>query len=131
LRDPGNAGQSFAQKILEGGERGDEDAQLVVRLAGHEVAVHDLGKLGDRAFESREVGIVLLIEADAHEGVDRQAHGFGLHQRDIAGYDPALLQRAYPAQAWAGAEANILAELLVGEAAVVLEPAQDIAVNRI
>ena len=119
------------RKSSKAASEGDEDAQLIVCLAGHQIAVHHFGKFGDRAFEGREVGIILLIEPDAHESVDGQADGFRLHQRDIAGDDPALFQRAHAAQARAGAEADIFAQLLVGEAAIVLEAAEDLAVYRV
>jgi len=51
----------------------DDDAQQVVKLAGHEVALHDLGDVLHRILKGGKLAFFLTMQPDVHEDVARQA----------------------------------------------------------
>jgi hypothetical protein len=120
-----------AQEILELAERPHQHAQLVIGLAGHQVAFHDFGEIGDGGFELGEVPVILLIEPDAHKGGDRQADGLGIDQRDVTRNDTAGFQLADAAQAGAGRQANLVRQFLIGHSTIGLQRVENSAVDLI
>jgi hypothetical protein len=40
---------------------------VAICVAGHQIAFHHFGKIGDHRFEQGQMAIVLLVEPDANE----------------------------------------------------------------
>ncbi|MNL82277.1 hypothetical protein D3C87_2096200 [compost metagenome] len=60
----------FDDQALQGIDVGHQGADQVVGVAGHQVALHDLGQHGDFAFKDIERGLALLVQRDLDEHVD-------------------------------------------------------------
>ena len=72
-RDARQARQVLAVHALEVRHVRDHEAQQIIVLAGHEVALHDLRHLAHRALEGLQSRLALAVERDVHEHVDRKA----------------------------------------------------------
>src|ERR1035437_1048573 len=108
---------------------GGDDAQQVIAVAGHQVALQHLVPFRDRLGEPLEVFLFLPRELDRDEYAYMQAERFLVDGRDIARDHAALFQKLDPAMARRHRQADLVGELLHGGAAVGLQQAEDFAVD--
>ncbi|KPJ82249.1 MAG: hypothetical protein AMJ58_01745 [Gammaproteobacteria bacterium SG8_30] len=110
------------------GSRQAGDAHEIVRLAGHEVALHDLGDALDRFLESLEVLLVLAMQCDVDEDIGREADLLGVQEGHVAMDQPCFLQCTDAAQRGRLRQVDALRKLDVRQPSVALEFTQDEAV---
>ena len=131
LAMPGISRQAIHEEALIGAEVGDDDAQQIVGVAGHEIALHHLGPGAQRAFENFERAFDLAFQCDVDEHVDTKAECRRVHGGDIAGDDAALFQLAGPPQARRLRQADGFRELDIGLTRMRLQLVKDSQVYRI
>ena len=130
LGDAGDLGEVHDEALV-GFEVGHDDAQQVVAVAGHQIALHDLGPRRRGALEGLQRLLVLGRERHAHEDVDRQADRLGVEQRGIALDHARLLERLDPPPARRGGQADLLGEVGIAQAAVLLQPLENAPIDGI
>src|SRR3546814_7596524 len=102
-------------------EVADGDLQEVIHVAGQRVAGDDFVPLVDEVGEGGDGFGVVVVELDADEGLQAQAHVLGVDLGTVAGDDAVALQALHPAQAGRGRKVDAFGQLGVGQAAAVLE----------
>ena len=70
----------------------------------------------------------VLVHGDVDEGQQGEPQGLGVHQGPVAGDDAGFLQLADPAQAGGGGEADAVGQILIADAAILLEHLEDLVV---
>ena len=75
------------------------DTDQVIGVAGHEIALHDLGVAVHGVLEIHQGRFDLLLETDMDEHADVHADLARVEQRHIAADHPILLQRPHAGQA--------------------------------
>ncbi|KGQ02425.1 4-hydroxyphenylpyruvate dioxygenase [Beauveria bassiana D1-5] len=107
---------------------GDLDAQQVVHVAGHGVALDHLGPeldIAGKVAHGRMAGAAVLVQADVDVGQQAQPDFLGVDQRHVFLDEALLFQPPHPAQAGAGRQGNAVGQLLVAQAAVALQFGQN------
>ena len=97
--DAGQAGEVLAVDAFVVPGIVDDHPQQVVRIAGHQVALHHLGQLADRALEGDEVVALLAVQGDADEHVVGIAGAGLVDQRHVAAQHAVYLEPPDAAQA--------------------------------
>src|ERR1700689_2321101 len=127
--DARHASQVLDQKTLISREIGDDDAQQIIRVAGHEIAFHHLGPFQDHRLETFERLLHLTFERDIDEDADRQPDRGRVEQSQVAAYDARRFQFAHAPQTGRRAEADLVGKLDIGETRILLQQGQDFAIN--
>ena len=126
--DVGNArnpGQAVHQKAMVAGEIRRDDPHQIVRLAGHQVALHDLRLLLHGGLEHLQGLLPLLVERHLDERADLQTRRVGIDESDLAPDDPAPHQLPHSPEARRRREPDGARELDVGHARILLELSED------
>ena len=110
-------------------EVGDGDLEQVVVAAGDEGAFEHLGPGEDRRLEARGKGLRLLLQPHLDVGDESGADRLAVDERDDSADDSGRLERAHAPEARRGREADARRQLLVGDGGVLLQLAQDLAVD--
>ena len=90
-----------------------------------------IGHFARRLRESLELGVRLVVEPDQAEGDDVEAQRRGIQERAIAADDAGLLEPPDTSQARRRRNADALRQLDIGDAAFLLQLAQDLPVDGI
>mmetsp|Transcript_17030 Transcript_17030/g.40614 ORF Transcript_17030/g.40614 Transcript_17030/m.40614 type:complete len:226 (-) Transcript_17030:1482-2159(-) len=112
-----------------------QHAQQIVHLAGHGRTLHHFGPGLHRGTEQvarvaqRVVG--LLLQPHIQVGRQAQPDTLGRYQGHIGRNHAGLLQPAHPAQHGRGRQAGLTGQRVIGDPAVLLQRAQDAAVDGI
>src|SRR3546814_10776656 len=96
--------------------------------AGHQVALQHLGIGADLGLEAVEVVLLLALQLDRDEHRDRQADGILVQEGDVARDHARVLELPHPPEAGRRREPDALGQLHVGQASVVLQRGEDLAV---
>lgn len=86
-------------QYLEVGHIVHDHVYEVVEVAGHQVAAHHLGSVGNRGLEGVKCGLGLADEGYLDEDVGAEADRRGVDQCHVAVYVAAVLEAPYPSQA--------------------------------
>src|SRR6266567_8570955 len=124
-------GQLVFQKRFIGRQVGGDDAQQVIAVSRHQIALQNLVPFRDRFSEPGEVFLLLPRQLDRDEHADMQSERFLVEGRDVARDHAAFFQELDPAMARRDRQADLVGELLHGGAAVGLQQAEDLAVDGI
>src|ERR1700675_1831068 len=121
--------QLVLQECFIGRQVSGDDAQQIVAVAGHQIALQHLVPFRDRFRKTVEILFLLPRQLDRDEDADMQAERLLVDGRDVARDHAALLQQLHPAMARRHRQADLVGQLLHGHAAVGLQQAEDLAVN--
>jgi hypothetical protein len=119
--DAGQPGQVLAVNSLEILGIGDHDAEQIVKLSRHQIAVHHFGQRSNRVFEDPKLVLILTFEGDAHKNYARESRFLGVDPSRIALNGAFFLQRSDSPKASGFREVDPLGELDVRDAALELE----------
>src|SRR5712664_660084 len=122
-------GQLVLQERLVGREIGGDDAQQIVAVSRHQVALQNLLPFRDRLLEAVEILLLLPRELDRDEDADMQPQRLLVDGRDVAGDDAALFEQFDAAVARRHREPDLVGEFLHGDAAVGLQQRENLAVD--
>ena len=121
--------QVVAQEALIVGDVLDHHFEQVVRAAGHGVALQHLWIADHRLLELVQVVAAMGRELDIDEYRDAQAELLRVEQGDLALDQPFLLHAVDAPPARRLRQLNLLGDLGGGEVGVVLQQAEDAAVD--
>jgi hypothetical protein len=123
---PLDAGDLVEQQLLVGVHIPHDHLELVVRLlAGDQQAFQHLRQGGDAGFEVFEALRGVAVHGDIDEGHQGEAQFLGIHHCAVTGDDARLFQGLDPAQAGRGGEADAVGQLLIAQAALLLQDFQN------
>ena len=80
-------------QAFEVGHVGNDDAQQVIELAGHEVTLHDLGDVSNGGLERRELALLLAVQAYMDEDISGKPGLRLIHERDVAVDDSRVFEQ--------------------------------------
>jgi len=127
--DAFDAGDFVQQQLLVGVHVFDDDLELVVGgLAGDEQAFHDFGQGADFGFKVGEAFGGVAVHGNVDQGHEGEAEFFGVEQGAVADDEAVVFEGADAAQTGGGGQADFIGEVLVADAAVLLEDFEDLAV---
>jgi len=109
----------------------DVNAQQVVHVPGHRVAGSHLGPSLHPGPEFLHRHLAALLQLDRHVGQQAQADARRVDQRHVLADDTQLLQPPNAAQAGRGRQRHPLGDLLVGQAAILLQQLDDAQIGAV
>ena len=129
--DVGRGGQLLDDECLECGQVAGNAMQQEVRFPrDHPGRPND--RPGPRQFgEDAQFGFRLVVQADEAEGDDVEAEHRGVDHGAVAANDAGLLEPLYPPEARRCRYADAARKLDIGDAALLLQLAQDLPVDGI
>lgn len=122
--DTGNADQLFVHRVVTR-DVGNDDAQQVVGVAGHAVALDDFGQVADGVVELFEPGGVVLVGADGGEDTDGDIQALRVQQGYAAVDDAGLFQLLNASPAGGAAQADAFGDVRDRARAVGLQNVED------
>src|SRR6185312_3311065 len=128
--DRGRTGQALRQEVLVRGVARYQLEQEVAASADH-VAFAHFGPGGDQLLEGRQDRLLLAVQPDDGEERNLPAELLWIWIGVVPANDPGLLQPSHATQARRRRDAGPARQLHVGDAAVVLQLGQDLAVDRV
>ena len=127
----GQAGELLAVNSFEILGIRDNDPEQVVKLTGHQVAVHYLGQRPNGLFKDPKLVLILAFECDAHKDNARESNLLGIHPGRVALDDALAFQGSDAPQAGGFREVDPLGQLDVGNASLLLKHSNQISIERI
>ena len=107
----------------------DHDLELIISiLAGDQQAFEHLRQRLNRLLEVPEALRRMLIHRNMDQSHQRIAKRLGIDQRTIPREDPGFFQRPYTAQTGRRRKPNAVGQILITDACVLLQRAQDHAI---
>ena len=113
---------------LEVGGISCHHSQHVVRAAGGQIALGDLGNRLHRLFERSQIAIGLPLERDADDESNRDAHLGSAEHGGIALDDTGLFQQSHAPQAGRFRQAHAGRKRRIGLSGVALKLAENLAI---
>lgn len=112
-------------------EVGGDDPEKEVAVAGHEMALHDLGESCD--FSGEVVHGVGVLAGEPHPCISGEAlPDLGwIQQSDVAFDDAGVFECPYPAQTGRWGETDCIRKFVVRHPALLLQPAEDVPVGAV
>ncbi|MGC4085343.1 MAG: hypothetical protein QM736_25280 [Vicinamibacterales bacterium] len=124
-----DACERFLQETFVGGDVGDDDAEQVVGVARHQIALEHFRPLHDRLLERIEPSTHLQIERDLDEHGDVATHRVRIQQGDVSLDDASPLERLHAPEAGRRREPDAVREIHVGDPRVLLDVAKQRVVD--
>jgi len=121
----------FEDEALERLHIRHHDAQQIVRVARHQIALHYFRALGDGLFEALQRFFHLFLQTHLNKHVDAQPERLRIQQRDLLLEQPQLLERAHPVKARRGRQVDRASQLGIGDAGVLLQLAEDADIDAV
>src|SRR5580698_6588981 len=117
--------QPFDDEMLEFDGVADNHAQKIIRVAGHQVTFHHLGKAADGLLEAFQHLLDLLFECDLNENAETRAQLAGVQKGHAARDDAGVLKRSDASKTWRRRQADSFSQRDIREAGVLLNFGED------
>lgn len=97
------------------------DAQQIVGVSGHQIALHHFRAFRDRLLETLQRVFHLLFQTHLNEHVDAQPERLRIQQRDLLFEQAKLFQRTDAVETGRGRQIHRSGQIRVGDARVLLQ----------
>lgn len=124
-RDAWESRQVLVVDSFKVSQVGNHQSQEVVVLAGHQVALHDLGDFANGGLEGFEARLTLAVQGDTDEDIDRVTGLLLVDQGGIALDQAGFLQGPHAPQTGGFGEADLLGQRGIGDPGVLLQQPED------
>ena len=124
-----DAGDLVEQQVLIRIHVTDDHLQLVIGLlASDQQAFEHFRNFHDARLELGETFRSVQIHRDSDQGHQCQAEFPGIKKRPVADDQSGFLERAYPAQAGGGRQANTVGQILIADPPFLLQDGENLPV---
>lgn len=131
MRHAGQGGQHIHMQPLIIRGVGDDHPEQIIRIAGHQIAFHDLRAVLDAFFKFGEFFLGLFFDRDLDKNIIGQFGGVLRHNRHITINDIAVFKRLDPPQAGRRRQADLIRKIIVADPAIPLQDFQNGMINSV